>query len=169
MTPEEYFKEITGEDVTGNPEPLYIVTASGMHNIRRLEKRLYEGAVDADHARDYANWLKQWWPAHVIGRYEGQAVLSPEELTRHLEAATYKFAKTMPEIPHWYTLRNTWQDQKMFAAVVQALRDLGEIRPWPPQRPKYYHTYFDTGEWSYWTMGAPVCETILINRAKRDK
>ncbi|HUV66266.1 MAG TPA: hypothetical protein VMW24_20410, partial [Sedimentisphaerales bacterium] len=95
--------------------------------------------------------------------------MTREELTKHLEAHEYQFAKTMPQIPHWYTLRKKWEDGKVFEEVVQAIRDLGEIRPWPapPKKARYRHTYFDAGEWSYWSMGAPLEKTILINRAKR--
>jgi len=94
--------------------------------------------------------------------------MTPEELTKHLEAHEYRFAKTMPQIPHYYTLRKNWKDDKLFEEVVQAIRDLGEVRPWPapPKKARYHHTYFDAGEWSYWSMGAPLNETILINRAK---
>jgi len=94
--------------------------------------------------------------------------MTPEELTKHLESHDYRFAKTMPQIPHFYTLRKNWEDDKLFEGVVQAIRDLGEIRPWPapPKKPWHKHSYFDAGEWSYWSMGAPLDKTILINRAK---
>ena len=77
--------------------------------------------------------------------------MTPQELTKHLEAHDYRFAKTMPQIPHYYTLRKNWADGKVFEEVVQAIRDLGEIRPWPapPKKARYRHTYFDAGEWSY--------------------
>ena len=95
--------------------------------------------------------------------------MTPEELTKYLEAHEYRFAKTMPQIPHYYTLRKEWEDGKVFEEVVQAIRDLGEKRPWPapPKKARYRYTYFDVGDWSYWSMGAPLEKTILINRAKR--
>lgn len=95
---------------------------------------------------------------------EGASVeLTREELIRHLEAATYKFAKTMPKTPHWYTLRKTWSDEALFERVVQAIRDLGVKRKFG----KASYVYFDCGEYMYWSMGAPLCQTILINRAVR--
>ncbi len=93
-------------------------------------------------------------------------MMTSKELTEHLEAARYRFAYTMIRCPHWYTLRETWSNKKVFEAVVRAIRHHGVVRPWPQDRPRYWHTYFDAGEWTYWTMGAPVGETILINRAK---
>lgn len=95
-----------------------------------------------------------------------QPTMTPEELTKLLESATYRFARTMPWIPHWYTLRKTWNDDSLFAAVVKAIRDLGEVRPWPEKKPKYHHTYFDANGWTYWSMGEPIHETTLINRTR---
>lgn len=95
--------------------------------------------------------------------------MTPEELTEHLEAHPFRFAKTMPQWPHFYTLRSEWEDEQLFNEVVQAIRDLGEKRPWPPApaKPKYRNIYFDGGKWSYWTMGAKPEKTTLINRADR--
>jgi len=93
--------------------------------------------------------------------------MTKEKLQQILEAAKYRYAYTMRSwCPHWYTLRKTWDDDKLFEECVQAIRDLGEVRPWPEGKPKYWHTYFDAGEWSYWSMGAPLGETTLINRAR---
>jgi len=95
--------------------------------------------------------------------------MTSEELTQYLEAAEYVFAKTMPQIPHWYTQRKSWKDDRLFDECVQAIRDLGEVRPWPApaKKPKYHNTYFDVGEWSYWTGG--LSREMWINRAKTYK
>jgi hypothetical protein len=39
--------------------------------------------------------------------------------------------------------------------------------PWPPDAPtpRYHHTYMSLDGWDYWTMGALVDETTVINRA----
>ena len=69
------------------------------------------------------------------------------------------FAKTMPENPHEYTLRRESSDA-VFDAAVRFIRDEGE--------PEIYggrpYTVFHCDDHKYWTMGAPVEETILINR-----
>ena len=31
--------------------------------------------------------------------------------------------------------------------------------------PRYHHTYLELGEWECWTMGEPIDETTLVNRA----
>lgn len=88
--------------------------------------------------------------------------MSREELTCALEGAQWIYAKTMPQCPHHYTLRKTWTDDTQFAAAVVAIRKYGVVRPWG----RYRHTYFDANGYTYWTMGAPIPATILINRAK---
>jgi hypothetical protein len=90
-------------------------------------------------------------------------MMTTEELTQHLEAATYQFARTMPQHPHWYTLRKTWADEKVFEAVVEAIRHYGEKRLW---QNKHKFVYFDAGGYICWTMGCPLGQTILINRAR---
>ena len=71
----------------------------------------------------------------------------------------WRFAKTMPQNPHWYTLRKQWQDSE-FDLVVQTMRSVGYT--------EYYqgrpYTMFNVNDMKYWTMGAPLKATILINR-----
>jgi uncharacterized membrane protein YbaN (DUF454 family) len=78
-----------------------------------------------------------------------------------LLSAKFVYAKSMPRFPHWYTLRRSWRNAADFEAVVQFIRDHGK-----PE--KFYgrvYLYFYVGKNKYWTMGSPLPETILINRA----
>lgn len=73
------------------------------------------------------------------------------------------FAKTMPKNPHWYTLRKHWPDP-LFRRVVEIMRAHGytEVyRGWP-------YTMLDVNGFKYWTMGAPIDDTILINRKPKN-
>lgn len=85
-----------------------------------------------------------------------------EQVSELLQAHPFRFAKTMPLIPHYYTLRKEWKDPMQFEAVVQAIRDLGYEGKFGNAKYKY----LDVDGWHYWTMGAPVGATILINRAE---
>jgi hypothetical protein len=38
----------------------------------------------------------------------------------------------------------------------------------PAEYERHWYTKLDIEGWSYWTMGAPLDETILINRARLD-
>jgi hypothetical protein len=66
-------------------------------------------------------------------------------------------------LPHEYTLRRQWACSEDFVWCVEHMRRVGYEqyfigRVW---------TYYDIGEHQYWTMGSPVTETLLINRAVR--
>jgi len=88
--------------------------------------------------------------------------LTTEQVSEVLDAHPWRFAKTMPDNPHDYTLRKQWDDS-LFSRVVQHLREHG-YRTWFNGRP---YTQYDSGDYFYWTMGAPLSETILINRKLR--
>ena len=68
----------------------------------------------------------------------------------------------MPKTPHWYTRRSDWGDDKLFNEVVASIRRMGEARMFKGSE----YTYFDANGYTYWTMGWPVKETTIINRAK---
>jgi len=96
----------------------------------------------------------------------------PEERARveHLLLShAWKFAKSMPKMPHWYTLRRTWDNDEDFIWCVEYIRRVGYQerfigRVW---------TYFDAGEFCYWDCGGPTrhpdveIRVGLINRAVR--
>lgn len=80
-----------------------------------------------------------------------------------LLASKWIFAKTMPQHPHEYTLRKDWQFEGVlpWETMVQFIRDHS------------YDEYFyrkkmqrlNINDRKYWSMGAPLLDTILINRA----
>jgi hypothetical protein len=85
------------------------------------------------------------------------------EFLRDLIARSrWVFAKTMPDNPHWYTLRKEADDSE-FVRFVELIRAHGREEPYEGQP----YTVLDVDEWFYWTMGAPVDETILVNREPR--
>lgn len=88
-----------------------------------------------------------------------------DEVAATLLSKRWIYAKTMPHCPHWYTLRKEWgEDEARFEAVAEFIRVHG-------YREKYgrsFYTRLDVNEFKYWTMGAPLGQTILINRAERD-
>ncbi len=74
---------------------------------------------------------------------------------------TWTFARTMPRHPHEYVVRERVGNNEDFDRFVRLIRANGY------QRPFYSKVYisFDLDGWYYWTMGAPLDETIIINRA----
>ena len=81
---------------------------------------------------------------------------------RWREASTYRHTA-----PHEYTVRE-WrpepQDQSDFDAFVTAIRRFGYADFYYRVR----HLYWAIDKWKYWTMGWPVAETVVVNRARVD-
>jgi len=71
----------------------------------------------------------------------------------------WTYAKTMPEWPHEYIVRAK-VEERLFVDMVNHIRSFGYLG-------SFYAmpiTYFDEDGMVYWTMGAPIDETIIINR-----
>ena len=83
------------------------------------------------------------------------------EVQDFIDKRKWTFAKTMPWCPHFYTVRKG-KDDELFCQFAMHIRENGYEKKWC----NYLHTYFDVGEWYYWTMGNPIAETTIINRAK---
>lgn len=91
-----------------------------------------------------------------------------DDVRAYVAEVLWQFAKTMPQWPHEYTVRE-WRpdlEREFFEFVVLICRD-GVVEPWPrdTSTPRYHHTYLELDGWEYWTMGAPVPKTAVINRA----
>lgn len=84
---------------------------------------------------------------------------SQAEFRRFVREHDWIFARTMPDNPHEYTLRKNTSDE-VFEAAVRFVRENGEPELYYG---KQYTVYF-CDDHKYWTMGAPLEETILINR-----
>lgn len=80
-----------------------------------------------------------------------------------ISSAAWTFAKTMPEWPHEYLVRGR-VDEKAFLETVMHIREFG-YNGFFYQKPI---TYFDEGGLTYWTMGAPIEATTIINRCRKE-
>jgi SAM-dependent methyltransferase len=76
----------------------------------------------------------------------------------------YTFARTMPHFPHAYLLKQKIpvSQHPLFDKVVRFIRSNGYKQIHAGRE----YIYFNHNHHQYWTMGAPVEETILINRAR---
>ena len=91
------------------------------------------------------------------------SILLPDNLRKFIDSSKWTFARTMPEWPHEYIVREK-VDEIIFVQLVQFIRAYGYDG-------KFYQktiTYFDDGGLVYWTMGAPIEETTIINRCRRE-
>lgn len=90
-----------------------------------------------------------------------------EQVKQWIEKQAWVFAKTMPDNPHEYVARNraVGGDTDIdFDFVVITIRANGYRKMF---RGRAY-VCFDVGPYRYWTMGAPIAKTTIINRAVND-
>jgi hypothetical protein len=87
----------------------------------------------------------------------------------YIAKVRWQFARTMPQWPHEYTVRQ-WRHEleSEFVAFASLIRCEGVVKPWPREasKPRYHHAYLAMGDWEYWTMGEPLPETTVLNRAR---
>lgn len=79
-----------------------------------------------------------------------------------INGASFQPAKSMPGIPHEYSVRKNWKDPKLFEEVVTFIRENG-------YEERFYsrvYIYYNYQGHKYWTMGSPLAQTIILNRAK---
>lgn len=89
--------------------------------------------------------------------------MTPEKMREYVTSVPWKFAKTMPQNPHEYTRKKDMPGREAeFEAVVMFIREHG----YPKKFGKTEYMYIDLDGLFYWTMGAPLAATILINRAE---
>jgi len=87
----------------------------------------------------------------------------PEELANFINTEEWTYAKTMPEWPHEYIVREK-VDGTLFAKLAVFIRENG-------YEGRFYNkaiTYYDCDGRVYWTMGAPMEETTIINRCLKE-
>jgi hypothetical protein len=87
------------------------------------------------------------------------------EFREFISRFRWRFATTYAEFcPHEYIVKTKIRTQhwKDFERMVQGIRDYGFDAQYFSKKGKY----FIVDEYYYWTMGAPVSETTVLNRAK---
>lgn len=89
----------------------------------------------------------------------------PSNLSQFINESIWIFAKTYAKTwPHEYVVRDK-VDETAFLDFVRHIRAYGYVG-------KFYKkniTYFDDSGFVYWTMGAPVEETTIINRCLKEQ
>ena len=87
----------------------------------------------------------------------------PSDLDEFIQSSQWIFAKTMPKWPHEYIVRER-VDEKLFVQLVKHIRSRGYEGNFYKKR----ITYFEHAGLVYWTMGAPIDETTIINRCTKE-
>jgi len=90
------------------------------------------------------------------------------EIRAFIDSVEWRYAKTMPWCPHYYTMLQWNPDKKTgFIKLVTAIFKHGYKEAWPryPEKPNRVVTYFNVDGYQYWVMDPSIEETDLINRA----
>ena len=86
-----------------------------------------------------------------------------EKLRELVARCEWTFAKSMPWCPHEYIVREKCPlTEDEFVHFVNMQRNYGNVERWG----MYITPYLYIDDYKYWTMGAPVEETTVINRAR---
>ena len=89
----------------------------------------------------------------------------PVNLSDFINDATWIFAKTYAKTwPHEYIVRDK-VDECLFVSLVKHIRTHGYIGHFYSKK----IIYFDDLGMVYWTMGAPIEETTIINRCQNNQ
>ena len=87
------------------------------------------------------------------------------KILNFIEKHEWRFAKSMPFIPHWYIVRKNCDDQE-FVDFVKYIEKYGIDKPFGK---KMVFRYLDIDKYSYWSMKNPIEITenmpLIINRA----
>ena len=86
------------------------------------------------------------------------------EIEGFIAGARWQYAKTMPQVPHEYSMRE-WNETEGFEAFLHYILHYGELR----KEYRWKRIYLDVGGYYYWWMGAPIHRATVINRAKLDQ
>ena len=91
--------------------------------------------------------------------------MTPDEINSFITGHAWRFAKTMAHMPHSYVVKAKCRDAFEFERFVMHIRQNG-------YRAKFGRATYTYLDWpvngiihQFWTMGAPLDITIIINRA----
>ena len=82
------------------------------------------------------------------------------ELRELVAGLEWRFAKTMPEVPHWYVVRKP-EIEAIYVRLFRAIRAHGQDQKYGPYRGRYLH--LGDGH-KYWAMTTQEGQSRIINR-----
>ncbi len=88
--------------------------------------------------------------------------LTEQEIRTFIGSYRWTFAKTMASTPHEYLVRGKTVPDAPFVRFAAHIRAAGYRTRFGGR----IYTYFDLDGYHYWTMGNPMPETTILNRAK---
>ena len=135
-------------------------------------------AVMTEEIEEVARLMREErWHRAATGKAHADRVLeaggvSTLDVVQGLEGNAWRYAKTMPRIPHWYCTIENWRGPVSYHVAMGVIRTRGVPKRWGP----YCHPYLHANGWKYWVMATmwPVDEHPVppeggINRARDDE
>ena len=106
-----------------------------------------------------------------------EAEFTVDTARSYIAGVRWQFARTMPQWPHEYTVKDWRSDLATeFEAFCRLIEDEGVVEPWPPPpaRARYHNHYLVIGDHKYWAMGPngdldPPEGNTVINRERYPK
>jgi hypothetical protein len=98
----------------------------------------------------------------------GLSEAGARELRALIGRLVFVFAKTMPHIPHEYTVRSP-ENEADYVTLAQAILDHGLRERYVPEKPKrpYWTRYLYPGDgWKYWLLTTSIGHSRILNRAR---
>lgn len=86
------------------------------------------------------------------------------DFRRFVDGHRWKFAKSMPKIPHWYVVRKTCRDDEEFVLAMRAIGEFGYDDNFFKVRVRY----IDLDGHRFWTLGYTYESTYILNRAENN-
>ena len=98
----------------------------------------------------------------ILGDMLVSNLINIDEVREFIKSQEWTFAKTYAKsAPHEYIIKST-DNENGFERFAQFIRDYGFIAYYFKRTGKY----FIYGDYYYWTMGNPIPETTVLNRAQ---
>ena len=101
----------------------------------------------------------------ICNRQRAFVPMTEEEVDSFIQGHEWRFAKTMAHIPHSYVVKKNCRDPQEFERFVTHIRKVGYPQKFGGRRYVYLDREVDGVMYQFWTMGAPLSVTIIINRA----
>ena len=81
----------------------------------------------------------------------------------------WTYAKTVPESPHEYLMRQHCNDPEAYEAMVALIRREGDLRPWtiPGTDQVLRYRYLTVDNYDYWATTRPGLWSLNRRRARR--
>ena len=92
--------------------------------------------------------------------------MTHSDIQQFISRNKWIFAKTYADFcPHEYVVKDklSIDDKQVFEQIVRFIRENGFLAIYGKMQPK---PYYIVGDYYYWTMGDPVEETVILNRAR---